>query len=261
MCYNFAQKWLILNRIIKKFIIKSKNKFYDRYLKVMISFFTTRYYNWVYFRNYKKYLKYSDLTLSISKFTHKIAKRFLKIDSRLWYPGVDSNLLLNLSKPKEIKYDAINISKIVWWKRQEIFVKAAKKLGLKIAIIGEHWDKSIILECPHYEFDDHLRVFKELNKARFYVDCSIFEGFGLTPVEAAFLDKITIASDTYIHREVLRDYPLYFKRDDVEDLVEKMKMVLNGQFKLNKQAVKKIKAKYSLNTSIKNLLHYINSLF
>ncbi|MHA1491976.1 MAG: glycosyltransferase [Promethearchaeota archaeon] len=165
-----------------------------------------------------------------------------------------------MPKPKKIKYDAINISKIMWRKRQQLFVKAAKTLGLKIVVIGPHRDKSIKLDCPHYFIPDQAQVFKKLNQARFYVDASIFEGFGMTPIEAAFLDKITIASDTYVHKEVLGEYPLYFKRDNVEDLVEKMKMVINGEFTLNKEAVRRIKKKYSVNATKNRLLDFIESI-
>ena len=233
----------------------------NKFLHILNNLFNTMYINRMYYQiNYKKYLKQCDLNLSISKFTQKVVKKYLKIDTNVWYLGVDSRTLMKIPKTSKIEYDAINISKIIHHKRQEIFVKAAKILGLKIIIIGPHLDKKIKLNCPHYYLFDHIAVLRELNKARFYVDPSVYEGFGMTPVEAAFLEKISVVSDTYVHREVLGDYPLYFKRNNIEDLVKKMKMVINNEFKLNKAAVEKIKSKYALNNSTTKLLECIQSI-
>lgn len=190
--------------------------------------------------NYRDFLKYSDLNLSLSNYTQFLTKRFLKIDSEVWYPGVNSDLLLQIPKSSEIKYDLINISRIVPTKRQDMIVKAAKELGLKILIVGEYHDKRLILDCEHFYLPNHLDVLNKLNESRVYVDASIFEGFGMTPVEAAFLNKISIVSNTYIHKEVLGDYPIYFKRNDINDLIEKLKIVINGDVTLNKESVEKI---------------------
>lgn len=233
----------------------------NKFLHILNNLFSTMYINRMYYQiNYKRYLKKCDLNLSISKFTQKVVKKYLKIDTKVWYPGVDSRNLMKMPKISRIEYDAINIGKIIPHKRQDIFVKAANNLGLKIIIIGPHLDKKIKLDCPHYYLHDHNSVFREMNKARFYVDPSIYEGFGMSPIEAAFLGKISIVSDTYVHREVLGDYPLYFKRNNFEELVEKMKIVINNEFKLNEASVEKIKLKYSLDNSTAKLIEYVESI-
>ncbi len=100
-------------------------------------------------------------------------------------------------------------------------------------------------------------LFKKLNQSSFYVDCSLFEGFGMTPVEAAFLDKTSIVSNTYVHRDVLGDYPVYFKPNNVNDLIEKMKFVMESGVKINNKEIKK---KYS-SIALKNrLMEYIESI-
>lgn len=207
-------------------------------------------------RNYRRYLMKSDLILSMSNFTRKIVKKNLKLDSLVYYGCVNSDYLLSLPKP-EILYDAINISRIIPDKRQEVFVEAANRLGLNIIVLGSHPDKNINLNCPHFFLNDQKLALDYLNSSNFYVDASIFEGFGMTPIEAAFLDKITIASNTYVHREILGDYPLYFEKDNIDDLVEKMKIVLGGDYKLNN---KKIKQKYSIEASKNRLMEFVESL-
>ncbi|KKL56463.1 hypothetical protein LCGC14_2245140, partial [marine sediment metagenome] len=53
-----------------------------------------------------------DLNLSISMFTQKLVKKFLNINSEVWYPGVNTNLIEKIPRNSETKYDAINISRI-----------------------------------------------------------------------------------------------------------------------------------------------------
>ena len=82
----------------------------------------------------------------------------------------------------------------------------------------------------------------------------------MTPVETAFMNKITVASDISVHREILNDYPLYIRTGDVEDLIEKISMVWEGQFSLNKSAVLSIKKKYSIDASKHKLIELLNLL-
>lgn len=254
---NQVLRKLIHERILNEKIFPTKNMI----LRLINHFFNICHRNQRFYQiDYRKYLNYSDLNLSISRFTQYSVKKFLKVDSKVWYPSVNSEILLNLPKPSKIKYDAINISRIVETKHQALFVEAAKKLKLNVIIIGRHQDKKINLGCPQFYITDHYSVLNELNHTGFYVDASIFEGFGMTPVEAAFLDKTTIASNTFIHREILGDYPLYFKADDVDDLVEKMKLVIDNGFSPNKEAIKRIKKLYSIEAAKKRFLDCIESI-
>ena len=210
--------------------------------------------------NYRTFLKKSDLNLSISFYTKKLVEKFLKIKSKVWYPGVNSDILEDIPKNLEKKYDAINISRIARNKRQEIFVKAANRLNLKILVIGRYNDKSIHLNCSHRHIPDHKKVFKILSQSHFYVDPSEFEGFGLTAVEAAFLEKPVIASDTFVHREILGNFPLYFKTNDVDDLTKKMKMVIEGTYCPDKNEIKRIKKLYNIDAAMKRLKVFLEDL-
>ncbi|KKL71788.1 hypothetical protein LCGC14_2091430, partial [marine sediment metagenome] len=159
-----------------------KNVFYNLLANRIQFYFNSFYLNRTYFlKNYREYLKNSDLNLALSRYTQKLVNKFLKINTIVCYPCVNSEYLLNLPK-EEIKYDAINISRIIPLKNQETFLKAAKKLGLNILILGAHNDKSIKIDCPHYYIKDNNQVMKILNQTKFYVDPSLFEGFGMTPV-------------------------------------------------------------------------------
>ena len=79
----------------------------------------------------------------------------------------------------------------------------------------------------------------------------------MTPVEAAFLDKISIVSNTYVHRDILSDYPIYFKPNNVNDLVEKMKFVMESGVNVNNKEIKK---KYSSMAFKNRLMEYVESI-
>lgn len=260
--YHFKNRYSIPNRLFGYFKDKEKKDFITRLcLKIDNKFPNNFYLNRIFYQiNYRNLLKHSDLNLSISNFTRICVKKFLKIDSQIWYPGVNSDVLENIPKSSKIKYDAINISRIAKNKRQDIFANAANKLGLKIAVIGENLDKNIVLNCPNFYVKEYRELMEILNQVRFYVDPSEFEGFGLTPVEAVFLNKPVIASNTYVHREILGEYPIYFKTNHVEDLVEKMKLVINGQYTPKKEIAKMLMKKYSLKAAKSRLLKHIESI-
>ncbi|MBN1213825.1 MAG: glycosyltransferase [Candidatus Lokiarchaeota archaeon] len=262
MIYHLLHSNKIIHKGIVSSIYKLEEKNYLQKLsnleKILIN--TVQNNRTFYQYNYRNFLKKQDLRISISKFTKFIIKKLLKIESKVWYIGVNSDSILNIKKPEIMEYDAINISRIVPHKNQIIFIKAAKSLGLKIAIIGPYLDKNIILDCPHYYFPKYEDVMKILSRSRFYVDPSKFEGFGLTPIEAIFLDKPVIVSDIPTHREILGDYPLYFKTNDQFDLIEKMNLVINDNFVPNKNALKEIKKFYSLNAATKRLIAHLESI-
>ena len=252
--YHIVHKHFFLNRILTLFLqILNKHKITKKFIRIINFFLNTRYHNKIFYQvNYKNFLKKSDLNLAISKFTQFCFKKLLNIDSKVWYPGVNSKLIEEI-KDLPIKYDMINIGRITAHKRQNLIVNASNKLDLKLVIIGQQQDKKIKLDCPHYYIPDHLSVMRELKKSRLYITASIFEGFGLTPVEAAFSEKITIASNILVHKEVLGNYPLYFNRDDLDDLMKKISQALNGDFQIDREAIDQIRKKYSLESAAERL--------
>ena len=253
--YNKVHKNPSFYHYTEKFRVNPlKNKYFNLFASLFQSYFNQIQRNRVYFlKNYRRFLKYSDLNLSLSKYTQYLVEKFLKLKTTVCYPCVNSDYLLNLPN-KEIVYDAINISRIDSYKRQQIFVEAAKRLNLKIIVLGRHVDQSVKLKCPHYFFKDQKKVFDILNQSNLYVDSSEFEGFGMSPIEAAYLNKITIASNTYVHREVLGEYALYFELNNVNDLVNKMETALEGKFKLNNAFIKKKFSKEALKNRILRLI-------
>lgn len=62
---------------------------------------------------------------------------------------------------------------------------------------------------------------------------SLYEGFGLPPLEAISYGKIVIASNVTAMPEVLKDSVEYIKPTNIEDIAEKMKCVILNKDKFN----------------------------
>ena len=82
--------------------------------------------------------------------------------------------------------------------------------------------------------DDQL--LREIASAKFLVQPSLYEGFGLPPLEALYLGTQPIISDIPVFKEVYGDLPvLFFKTEDAKDLSDKLKNEENDSksFKTN----------------------------
>ncbi len=70
-------------------------------------------------------------------------------------------------------------------------------------------------------FDDDLKV-KYYSTFDYFVFPSLAEGFGIVLIEALICGLPVLCSDLPVLREVGREFPLYFKTGDVEDLSDKL---------------------------------------
>jgi glycosyltransferase involved in cell wall biosynthesis len=66
-------------------------------------------------------------------------------------------------------------------------------------------------------------------EAGVYIFPSLYEGFGLPPLEAMAKGCPVLSSDRASLPEVLGDAPLYFNPEDVDDFLNKVQLILNDQ--------------------------------
>lgn len=79
------------------------------------------------------------------------------------------------------------------------------------------------------------------NAAKIFIYPSFYEGFGLPPLEAMACGTPTIASNKTSIPEVLGDDALYIDPYDVDDIKEKMLLLLSDQNLYNKMILKSLK--------------------
>lgn len=77
---------------------------------------------------------------------------------------------------------------------------------------------------PGYVADAQLEIF--YTEARAYIFPSLYEGFGLPPLEAMAKGCPVVSSDRASLPEILGEAALYFKPDDENDMLKKIKTIL-----------------------------------
>lgn len=183
-----------------------------------------------------------DLVISASKHTQRVLREKFKIASEQIYFYTDMSLMTNQSKSGE--KGIVQISRIVSHKRFEISIDAVQNIDATLICIGgsknEVYFKKLQAHAKRNVTFLHKisreQVIAELVKATVLVSPSIFEGWGLSPIEAIVCGTPIILNDMPVFREVYGDAAIYHKQDDVEDLRQKIEMVL-GDKQLQKKIV------------------------
>lgn len=168
-----------------------------------------------------------------------------------FYCGEQKNNSENQSEEKE--NSILFVGNIKKHKGLSILIDAlkiavSKGFNLKLKIVGnaENFrtqDESIfqkIKEVPDgfVEFTGRIsdEELKNLyKKTKRLVQPSLYEGFGMPPLEAMSLGTKAIISDIPVFREIYKDFPVtFFKSGDCNDLAEKLLSIMNEDDKLKK---------------------------
>jgi glycosyltransferase involved in cell wall biosynthesis len=111
----------------------------------------------------------------------------------------------------------------------------------KLVLVGVHEglrtiDKAFLATMKahqdHIVFAGHLtnqQLYATMTHASVLVQPSVYEGFGLPPLEALFLNTQVVVSDITVFREIYGEFPVhFFASEDVDDLAVVLKRVLLG---------------------------------
>jgi len=101
--------------------------------------------------------------------------------------------------------------------------------------------------------DDELALFYE--NASLFVFPSLYEGFGLPPLEAMTYGVPVVSSNRSCLPEVLGDAALYFDPENVEEMADAMWRGVSDEGKPIPNNRQKLLSSYSLSTFIRSMLH------
>lgn len=221
-------------------------------------------------RSIKKYLlkrcvKKSVKIACVSEFTKSRCEHYYpKYADKFYvnYIGLSKDVLNYQPDVKEKKNSIIYVGNVKPHKGLKTLIEAYKMLPsgkYNLKIIGERegfltgMDSSDLNE-EGVEFTGKLSnddLLNEIASASFLVQPSLYEGFGLPPLEALYLGTKPIISDIPVFREVYGALPVqFFEVNNAEDLYEKITLtpkVINSE----KVQVQKI---YSYCFFVKKLL-------
>lgn len=204
---------------------------------------------------YKRAYRISKKIFTVSEFSKKRIQHFLgtKKEIIITYNGV-ADYILEKSDEEYVKKDYLifvgNIKKHKGLKTLLQAFEELKKEGYssKLVIVGNQKnfktvDKEVIkiLEDKNLNKDIIFTGYvnnKELKKliaeAKILIQPSLYEGFGIPPLEALALGTNVILSDIEVFKEIYSKLPVtFFKAEDQKDL--KIKILLDRVFKIDER--------------------------
>lgn len=196
--------------------------------------------------NFTEFKKNSEVSKKVCK-KYNLPEKYLLCLSTL-EPRKNLPLLLKtyevLINEDKVDYDLVLAGR-KGWMIDDIFQNMSEKVIKRIHITGfiEEADLPYIYQC-----------------AELFVFPSIYEGFGIPPLESLASHTMVVSSDAASLPEILKESVIYFKSNDSEDLKKKLIFALNlndseKENYLNKG--KKLVSNYSWNDSAKKLLNFI----
>jgi len=265
-----------LNDKIKK-IVTIHDLIFMRYPN-LYNFFDRKIYYW----KFKYAAKKADLIIAISEQTKKDIVEFLNINPekiKVIYQGcqdVFKKKYTSEEKNQVIKKYGLpakfilNVGTIEERKNLFSVVKSLKNIDISLVIIGKK--TSYYDEIHRYIIEHKMenRIFhltkldnKELailyQLATIFVYPSIFEGFGIPIIEALYSKTPVITTNSGVFPEAGGPHSIYINPNNIEELVEKITLLLNNEILRNDIADKGYQFVQKFND--KNIANAINDLY
>ena len=180
---------------------------------------------------------------TVSNFTKdRIIHYYKKVENKINIIYADvSNSFKDFNQKLEKENYVIFVGNLKENKGLKYLLKAFDEINdYKLVIVGtkenyRSYDKNIIdLGNPKIEFTGYIsdeELKNKIAKAKFLIQPSTYEGFGLPPLEAMYLGTKPIISDIEVFKEIYKDFDvIYFENKNSNDLALKIK---NSDYILN----------------------------
>lgn len=183
----------------------------------------------------KRALKKCETIFTVSNFSkNRINSNFkwYKKDILITYNGLSKNLLTCDVKNEKEDY-IVYVGNVKKHKGLICLLEAVENTDIELTIVGDRnnfrtYDERIdnYLKKENIRFTGRVnddQLIEIVSKARHLVQPSEYEGFGLPPLEAIWLNTKPIISDIEVFKEVYDGLDVeYFKVNDPKDLLEKI---------------------------------------
>ncbi len=219
----------------------------------------------------KRCVKKAKSVSCVSAFTfNRCEKHFKKYADKCFvnYEGLSDDVIKYAKTHEQLEKtdDIIFVGNVKRHKGIKTLLSAFSDIdnGLKLKIIGEKdgFITGLDLDEKKYEnvvFTGRLSnddLLTEISRAKFLIQPSVYEGFGLPPLEALYLGTKPIISDIEVFKEIYSDLPVsFFKVGDAENL--KHKILTESPYMENVR--QKINGKYNYALFVQNILSRLES--
>jgi len=217
---------------------------------------------------FKRCFKKSKKIFVVSNFTINRCKYYFpKYQNKLIlnYIGLSKEIIEYANKDKKVEKEntIIYVGNVKPHKGIDILLDAFNRLDnntYKLKIIGQK-EKFLVgsqfdeTKYKNVVFTGRLsddELLDEISKAKYLVQPSLYEGFGIPPLEALYLKTTPIISSIEVFKEVYKDLSVIFFTD-TNDLVEKLKSNPIVEFTDRSEILEKYNFKNTVSTILKNL--------
>lgn len=177
-------------------------------------------------------LRRCDKVISSSKYTQRILREKYGIDSEQIYFYIDTQEIDSIPASKN-ECHIIQISRFALNKRFDVSIKAMVGIDETLVCVGlgnnsglKRLAESLRVNVKFYcNVKRHVTI-SLLKRASVLVSPSIFEGWGATPIEALYCRIPVLLGELEVFRELYGNNVLYHKRDDPNDMREKLRYLL-----------------------------------
>ena len=101
---------------------------------------------------------------------------------------------------------------------------------------------------------------EEYFKAKLFVLPSLYEGFGIPPLEALSYGTDIAVSDIPVFHEIFEDAAIYFNPNDANDIAEKIRKYMNKTITVNQDSKERILKKFSWSSSAKIIQQVLSQI-
>lgn len=177
-------------------------------------------------------LRKCDKVISASKYTQRVLKERFGIDSEQVYFYIDTEGLDAVPADGSKGY-VIQISRFAINKRFDDSIRAISAIERKLVCVGPSGAEELERLAVRLQADvdfycgvERSVTVRLLKEAEILVSPSLFEGWGITPIEAIHCGVPVLLSDLEVFREIYGDNVPYHRRDDPDDMREKLNYLL-----------------------------------
>ena len=206
---------------------------------------------------------FTDANFTISRCNHYFPKYTKKLV--LTYPGLSKNIIeygKNHPRLEEKENTIVFVGNVKPHKGLDTllnaFSKVDKKFQLKIIgqkekfLVGSTFDESKYQNVVFTGRISDDELMDEIAKATYLVQPSLYEGFGVPPLEALYLGTVPIISNIEVFKEVYKDLSvIYF--NDADDLAK----IINDNVKVNLSSRDELYERYNFTAMTEKVMHYL----
>lgn len=223
---------------------------------------------------YKRAIRLSKKVFTVSEFSkERILYHFLTDREIIVTGNGISKAMDNYQVGEIVKKDYyIYVGNIKKHKGLQTLIRAYAKargqgLKTKLIIVGNYENfrssdtelTELFDSTPDIEFTGWVsneKLIKLVSEAKALIQPSLYEGFGIPPLEALYLGTNAIISDIPVFKEIYNELPvIFFKCCDADDLAEKMLMIKEKGLILDTK--KLINKKYSYSNVANAIIKFI----